>query len=230
MGDAPLGLDLGPPDTAVADADPVDVQGFRDDHMVDAGLGEPAALGQIGHPAIAAGLLVHRPGNLDRAGRIDPAVHQGFDRDHGRGDPALHVAGAAAVDLAVPQHRRERVDGPALAGLDHVDVAVEMHTWARPAAFPAGYDIDPGIGVAVAGRAFGADIGDLETAAFQPLAQIFGARPIGVAGRVDSRKADQILGQGRQFVGAVFDPTQYVFKGRDRPKRLGHATAPIYSA
>ncbi len=105
-----------------------------------------------------------------------------------------------------------------------------MHARARPAAFAAGYDIDPGIGVAVARRTFGADIGDLEAATLQPLAQIFGARTIGVAGRIHGRKADQVLGQGRQIGGAVFDPAQHAFKGCDRLKRLGHATAPIYSA
>uniref|UniRef100_A0A0N4Z2S7 Ketoacyl_synth_N domain-containing protein n=1 Tax=Parastrongyloides trichosuri TaxID=131310 RepID=A0A0N4Z2S7_PARTI len=46
VGDAALGLDLGPPDAAVADADPVHVQRLRDDDVIDAGRREPAALGQ----------------------------------------------------------------------------------------------------------------------------------------------------------------------------------------
>ena len=33
----PAGLELGPPDAAVADADPVDVERFGDDHVVDRG-------------------------------------------------------------------------------------------------------------------------------------------------------------------------------------------------
>ena len=65
MGDAPLGLDLGPPDAAVAQADPVLVERFGDDHVLDARRVEPAKLGQMRHPAITAGFLIRRRGYLD---------------------------------------------------------------------------------------------------------------------------------------------------------------------
>ena len=84
--DAPLGLDLAPPDAAVADADAVDVERLGDDHVVDAGLGEPAALGQPGDAAVAAGLLVAGAGDLDRAGQRRAAVDQRLGRDDGGGE------------------------------------------------------------------------------------------------------------------------------------------------
>ena len=79
--------------------------------MIDAGLGEPAALRQISDAAIAAGFLVHRAGDFDSAGQFDAGIDQGFDRHDRGGDPAFHVAGAAAIDLAVA-HDARRTDPP----------------------------------------------------------------------------------------------------------------------
>ncbi|MNS58488.1 hypothetical protein D3C72_914100 [compost metagenome] len=205
MGDAALGLDLGPPDAAVADADPVHVQRLGDDDVIDAGRGEPAALGQIGDAAVTARFLVHRAGNLQRAGQGQAGIDQGLDRDDGGGQPALHVAGATAIDAAVLHLAAEGIDGPAGADLDHVDMAVEVDARSRLGALPAGDDIGAGIGVAVARRAFAAHIFDDEAALLQPLADVFGAGAIGLARRVDGGKADQVLGQGDQFVGAAVD-------------------------
>ena len=49
--------------------------------------------------------------------------------DHHRGEPALHVGGAASVKLSVDDRRREGRMAPALggAGRDHVDMAGERH-------------------------------------------------------------------------------------------------------
>ena len=117
VGDPALGLDLGPPDAAVADADPVDVERLGDDDVVDPGAGEEAPLGQVGDPGEAAGFLVHRAGDLDRPGKRDAGLEDRLDRDHRSGDAALHVAGAAAVHLAVADLAGEGVDasspGPA---------------------------------------------------------------------------------------------------------------------
>ena len=63
---------------------------------------------------------------------VEPGEHLG--REHHRRDAALHVAGAAAVELAVAHDGRVRVVRPARLGLagDDVDVAVEQQ--AAPAA------------------------------------------------------------------------------------------------
>ena len=168
----------------------------------------------MGDAAEAAGFLVGRPGNLDRAGKIRIDRHEGFGRDDRGGEPALHVAGAAAIDAAVADDAGERVDAPAVAGLDHVDMRVEMHRRAGAAAVETGDHVGARVAVGVAGRAFAAHELDAEAALLQPRAEIFGARRIGFAGRVDGRKADQVDGQRDEVVDAVVDRFQQVLVHR----------------
>ena len=200
-----LGLDLGPPDAAMAEADAVLVQRFGNDDVVDLGLREIALLRQIGDAAEAARFLVDRAGNLDRARKIRIDVHERLDGDDRGGEPALHVAGAAAIDLAVRDHAGEGIDRPAVAGLDDVDVRVEMDGRSARPAVEAGDDVDARIAVGVAGRAFGADEFDAEAALLQARGQVFGAGAVGVAGRIDRRKADQVGGQRREILGPLLD-------------------------
>ena len=162
----------------------------------------------MGDAAEAAGFLVGRARNLDGARKIRIDGHEGFGRDDRGGEPALHVAGAAAIDAAVADDAGERIDAPAFAGLHHVDMRVEMHGGARAAAVETGDHIGAGIAVGVAGRAFAAHIFDAEAALFQPRAEIFGAGRIGFAGRVDGREADQIGGQRDEVVDALVDRFQ----------------------
>ena len=134
------------------------------------GLREIADAREVGDAAEAAGFLVGGSGNLDRAGKIRVDRHEGFGRDDRCGEPALHVAGAAAIDAAVADDAGERVDAPAVAGLDDVDMRVEMHRGAGAAAVEAGDHIGAGIAVVVAGRAFAAHELDAEAAPLEPRA------------------------------------------------------------
>ena len=86
-----------------------------------------------------------------------------------------------------------------------------MHVGAGRAAVEAGDDVDARVAVGVAGRAFGADEFDFEAALLQPRADVFGAGPIGLAGRVDGRKADQVGGQRDQVVDPIIDRFQQEF-------------------
>ncbi len=138
-------------------------------------------------------------------GKVGEDLHEGFGSDDRGGQAALHVAGAAAIDLAVLHHAGEGIDAPAVAGLDDVDMRVEMHAGAGRAAVEAGDDIDARIAVGVAGRAFGADELGFEAALLQPRTDVFRARPVGLAGRVDGRKADQVGGQCDQVVDPSVD-------------------------
>ena len=165
----------------------------------------------MGDAAEAAGLLVDRARNLDGAGKVGEDLHEGFGRDDRGGQAALHVAGAAAIDLAVLDDAGKGIDAPAFAGLDHIDMRVEMDAGAGRAAVEAGDDIDARIAVGVAGRAFGADEFGLETTLLQPRADIFGAWPIGFARRIDGRKADQVGGQRDQVVDPVVDRLEESF-------------------
>jgi hypothetical protein len=124
--------------------------------------------------------------------------------DRGR-QPTLHVAGAAPVDAAFLHRSRERIDRPAFARLDDVDMRVEMDGRARAAAFEAGDHIGTRVAVVVARRALAAHIVDRKAAAPQPLAEILRAGPVGLARRIDRRKADQLGGQRDQLFDAVVD-------------------------
>ena len=92
MRHAPTGFDLRPPHAAMADTDTVHVQRLGNDDVIDARRREEPALGQIMHAAVAAGFLVHRARDLERAGkrraRIDESLH-GDDRSR---ETAFHVA------------------------------------------------------------------------------------------------------------------------------------------
>ena len=52
MRDAPMGLDLGPPDATMTQTDAILVQRFWDDDMLHARRVEIAPLGQVGDTAI----------------------------------------------------------------------------------------------------------------------------------------------------------------------------------
>jgi hypothetical protein len=84
-------------------------------------------------------------------------VEKRLRRDDGGRDAPLHVAGAATVDAAVAHLAAEGIGGPAVAGLDHVVMAVEMHAVAGTRAFDPGDHVPARIPVAVGGRAVGAD-------------------------------------------------------------------------
>ena len=126
VGDAALRLDLGPPDAAMAKADAVLVQRFGDDDVLDAGRVEAALFGEVGDAAIAAGFLIRRGADLDRAAEIGAGGDEGLGGDDTGGEAALHVAGPAAIDAVALHLGAEGVAGPAMADLDHVVMGVEM--------------------------------------------------------------------------------------------------------
>jgi hypothetical protein len=193
--DPSVGLDLRPPDAAMPDTDPIDVQGLGNDHMVDARYREPAALREIMHTAVAARFLIDGARDLERPRKLLAGVDERLHGDDGRGDPALHVAGAAAEDLAVPDDPGEGVHRPAGTGLHHVDVAVEMHAGsARPALAPRDH-VDPRMALAVSRRPFRPHVLERESPARQPLPDELGARPIGLARRIDRGKAHELARQ-----------------------------------
>src|SRR5690606_13768724 len=119
-------------DAPVAKADAVLVERLRDDDVVDAGTGEVAALGQIGDAAEAARFLVDGAGDLDGTGMIGTGGDEGLHRDDGGGEAALHVAGAAAIDASVPDDPGERIERPVIAGLDDIDMGIEMDCGTGP--------------------------------------------------------------------------------------------------
>src|SRR4051812_34067997 len=117
----------------MAHAYAVDIERFGDDHVIDLRPGEITFGGEIADAAITARFFVDRAGNLERAGKADALFDDRLDGNDRCGESAFHVAGAAAVDLAVLHDAGERIDAPAGARLHDVDVRVEMHAGARPA-------------------------------------------------------------------------------------------------
>ena len=202
--DPAQGLDLGPPHAAMADADPVDVEGLGDDDVVDTGRAEPAALGEPGHAAIAA-RTPRRPCPRSR-------LHPGGRRPWSiRASAATMAAARPPFMSQVPRpmslpSRSSPAQGstrPAMPGLDHVDMPVQVDARAGPAALEAGDDVEARVAVAVAGAALAALIGDLEAAGPQALADQLGAGHVGVARRVHGRDADELAGERHELVATV---------------------------
>src|SRR6185369_6171946 len=100
-----------------------------------------------------------------------------------------HVAGAAAIHLAIAHHARKGIDAPAMSGLHDIDVAVEMDAGTRSRTFAPRHDIDARMALAVAGRAFGPDIFDREAALLEPAPEKLRTRTIRFARWIDGREA-----------------------------------------
>ena len=124
--------------------------------------GQAALFGQPGDAREAAALFVDRAADLDRPLEVDARAADRLGGVDGRGDSRLHVARAAAVDAAVANHAAERIDRPARAGRDDVEVAVQVHVGTRRAAAPRAHDVDPRMSRRVFGAAFRGVVFDLE--------------------------------------------------------------------
>jgi hypothetical protein len=192
----------------MADAHPVHVERLGDDDVIHARRGKPAALGEIMHAAVTAGFFVHGAGNLQCARPFFARVDERLDRNDRSGKATLHVTGAATEHLAVLDNAGERFEGPAGACLHHVYVAVEMHARTRSAALAARNHVDARIAVVVARRAFGPHILDGEAARRESLADELGTRPVGLAGRVDGWKTNQLPRQLDQLVAPFVDRSE----------------------
>src|SRR5271165_7587814 len=148
-----MGFYFGPPHAAMSDADSIDIERLGDDDVIDARRREPTALRQVMHSPISARFFVGGARYLQRSGQPCVAVDQGFDGDDGRREPALHVACAPAVDLAVDDRGAEGVLRPPAAALYDIDMAVEMHARSGCRALATRNHVDARITLGVAGRA-----------------------------------------------------------------------------
>src|SRR5690554_5306709 len=199
MGDRTVRFDLRPPHAAMAKTDAVLVERFWDDDVIHAGLGEEAAPRKICYASEASRFFIHRAGNLDRAVKIRIDGHEGIGRYDGGGEPALHVAGAAAEHLSIPHHAREGINGPAFARLHHVDMGIEMDSGTRRTPLAPRNHIGARIAVAVAWRSLAANQTRFETARGKNACEMFGAGCVGLARRVHRGKADEVNSQRYEF-------------------------------
>jgi hypothetical protein len=108
----------------------------------------------------------------------------------------------ATVDAAVANLAAEGIGGPAVAGLDHVVVAVEMHAVARTCAFDPGHHVPARIPVAVGGRAVGADHLDGEATVPEARTEDVADLAVIAARRIERRDADEDLRQRNDLVAA----------------------------
>ena len=205
MGHPAQGLDLAPPDAAVTQTDAVHAQRFGNDHVVDAGLCEIAALCQIADTRETARLFIDRAGNFQRTGKVQPFFQNGLAGNHAGGQTAFHVAAAATVNFAVLDLAAKGRGGPAGAGFHHVDVAVEVYAFTIGFSLITRHHVDPRMGVAVPRRAFRTDVFDRKSALLQPFTEQVGAGFVGIAGRVDGGNADQGLCERHHLVPFRFN-------------------------
>ena len=130
---------------------------------------------------------------------------EGFGGDDAGGKPALHVAGAAPVDAVAVQLCAEGIARPAMANLDHVVMAVEMHAVARTRPLQAGDKVPARIGIAVTRCALGADKLHAEAGRQQPGGQIVADPAVILPRRVQRGNADEILRQADQVLAPGID-------------------------
>ena len=124
---------------------------------------EIALFSKPGDPAKSARFLVSRSRDFYRARIVWYGLDEGFDSDHGCGQPAFHVAGPAPIDTVRLNIPAKRVPRPAFAKRNDVGVRIEMHTRPRAGTFMAGNDIPARIFVAVAQRTLGTQLDRLKT-------------------------------------------------------------------
>ena len=199
VGDVAAGRNPEPEHAAVADTDPAWAERLGDDHVVRRAAGDPTGRGEVGYARQPAALLVDRAADLDRAAEGDAGAPHGFGGEEGRGQAGLHVGRAAAVQVAVTDLAAERVDGPALAGRYDVEVSVQVQGRPRLAAASPAENVDLRTLRVVAGPL---DVLGLEAVGLQTDADQLGAFPVGVAGRVDARNADQLGREPGRFLTA----------------------------
>ena len=182
-------------------ADPVHVEGLRNDHVVGALGPEMALLAQPLDPGEAAALFVHTATDFDGAGELHPSAPNRFDRDDGCRNARLHVTGTPPEDLPVGHHAGEGVDGPARAGRHHVDVTVQVDAGALP--IEAAQHIHPRMARAVVGMVFSDQVLHGHARRLQAIAQQFCALAIVFAGRVDRGNSDQLAAQLHHLFGSA---------------------------
>ncbi len=162
-------------------------------------------------------------------GKVRIDRHEGVRRDDRGGQPALHVAGAAADRpcrrATTPPNGSTVQPSP---GSTTSICELKCTIGARPApAVARATTLIARIAVAVARRPFAAHelVSKPWRASRAPT--IFGARPVGFARRVDRRETDQVGRQPHQVPGALLDrSSQPVVHPPSQPAspRLGKAT------
>ena len=203
--DAAANRQLEPVNAAMADADPVDVQRFRNDDVVGLSLRDPAALCEPCDACEAAAFLVDRSADLDRAGKRDVGPPQRFGREHRGGKARLHVADPTAVDLPVANERGKRVDGPACASRHDVGVAVQVNDRSARRSTARADDIHARIAGRVLGTPFGDDVFDVKAGPDQAIADQPRARFVRLAGRIDRGHADELRRERDDLVDRAID-------------------------
>ncbi len=119
-------LDLEPINAAMAQADAIDVQRLRDDDEIGAIVVNVTLRGEVCHPGESAAFFVDRPALFDAPMEAHSRTANCFDCVNRGHDARFLVGSASAVDLAVAEGARVRIDAPALARGHHVEVPIEM--------------------------------------------------------------------------------------------------------
>ena len=170
--------------------------------------------------AVAAGLLVGGRRDLDGAGEVRArSARNASTATIAAASPPFMSQAAAAVDPAVDQRAAERVGGPALPDLDHVDMAVEVHARPRPRALAPRHQVPARIAVAVARRRpRRARTRSRSPARASRSADQLADLAVVLAGRVHRRHPHQRLGQRDQLLAPLLDrPPQRLAASRILP-------------
>ena len=193
MRDASVRGDFEPIDAPMSDADAIDVQRFRDDHVVGARGSNPLLLTEERHAGEPAAFLVDRAADFNAAVQAHACAANRFCGVYRSGDSGLHIAGAASVNAAAPDYAAKRIDGPSVAGRHDIEMSVEVHEGSRLRAGAEPYDVDSRVTARVFRAIESRDVLDVELELRKPFADEPGARFVRFARRIDRRYPDEIL-------------------------------------
>ena len=174
----PRVCDLEPVDAAMADADAIDAERLGDDGEVGAVGAEPLLLGQPRDAGEAAALFVDRAADLDAAVRARRRRAGSLPRRRPppRSRPSCRTTPRPQI-RPVAHLAAERIDGPAGAGGDDVEVAVQVDERAQRSSAPGADDVEARVRAGVLGPPFRRVVLDVEAARRERVADEARARP-----------------------------------------------------
>jgi hypothetical protein len=185
--------------SAVAEKKTIDIRGLGNDDEICLVIADPSKLRHMGYAGKAAALLVHAATLLHCPLETEPGAANGFDGEDGCGNARLLVGSATSIKLSVLDHRCKRIDRPAFANGDHVEMSVEVQAGTIAGPFHPSQHVQARILFGVLVTAFRRDVVRLVTKLPELAADEFGVYYIVLTRRIYGGNTDEFLQKGDHF-------------------------------
>src|SRR5215469_2874584 len=211
VGDAPMRSDFEPVDSAMAEADAVDVGGFGDDDEVGFVFTDPAVAGHVGDSGESSAFFIHASTLFDATVETDSGAADGFDGEDGGSDAGLLVGDPSAVEFAVADEGAEGRNGPAFANGNDVEVAVKVECGAGRGAFDAAEDVDARMLCGVLRETFSGDVVRVVAELAKLVADEFSSGDVILSRGIECGDANEFLEPGDHLVAKGLDTSEDCF-------------------